>query len=74
VFTGLIDDVGRIEAVSRTAAGLELRISCRYDDLVEAKASRSTAPVSPSWRMETVGFTVGAITTTLGRTTIGSWE
>jgi riboflavin synthase len=74
VFTGLIDDVGRVEAVSRTAAGLELRIACRYDDLVEGE---SVAVNGACLTVLTRGggwFTVGAITTTLGRTTIGSWD
>jgi len=74
VFTGLIDDVGRIEAVSRTAAGLELRISCRYDDLVEGESIAVNGACLTVLAHGNGWFTVGAITTTLGRTTIGSWD
>ena len=74
MFTGLIDDVGRIEAVSRTAAGLELRISCRYDDLVEGESIAVNGACLTVLAHGNGWFTVGAITTTLGRTTIGSWD
>jgi riboflavin synthase len=74
VFTGLIDDVGRIEAVSRTAAGLELRISCRYDDLVEGESIAVNGACLTVLAHGNGWFTVGAITTTLSRTTIGSWD
>lgn len=74
MFTGLIDDVGRIEAVSRTAAGLELRISCRYDDLVEGESIAVNGACLTVVAHGNGWFTVGAITTTLGRTTIGSWD
>jgi len=66
VFTGLIDDVGRIEAVSRTAAGLELRISCRYDDLVEGESIAVNGACLTVLAHGNGWFTVGAITTTLG--------
>ena len=74
MFTGLIDDVGRIEAVSRTAAGLELRISCRYDDLVEGESIAVNGACLTVLAHGNGWFTVGAITTTLSRTTIGSWD
>ena len=74
MFTGLIDDVGRIEAVSRTAAGLELRVSCRYDDLVEGESIALNGACLTVLSHGSGWFTVGAITTTLGRTTIGSWD
>lgn len=73
MFTGLIDDVGRIEDVSRTAAGLELRISCRYDDLVEGESIAVNGACLTVLAPGNGWFTVGAVTTTLGRTTIGSW-
>jgi len=73
VFTGLIDDVGRIEAVSHTATALELRISCRYDDLLEGESIAVNGACLTVLSHGNGWFTVGAITTTLGRTTIGSW-
>ena len=73
MFTGLIDDVGRIEAVSQTANGLELRISCRYEDLVEGESIAVNGACLTVLAHGNGWFTVGAIATTLGRTTIGSW-
>jgi len=73
VFTGLIDDVGTIEAVSRTSAGLELRISCRYSDLADGESIAVNGACLTVLTRGNGWFTVGAVTTTLGRTTIGSW-
>jgi riboflavin synthase len=80
VFTGLVDDVGRIEAVTTTDAGREFRVRTRYRDLVEGESIacdgvcltvRDFAPVGDgrdgSW------FTVAAVVTTLGRTVLGEW-
>ncbi len=73
MFTGLIDDVGVVERVQRTAAGRELRIRSSYDALAEGEsvavngACLTVRELGPEW------FTVAAVVTTLGRTTIGDW-
>lgn len=73
MFTGLVDDVGEITHVADTGAGRELRISTRYDDLADGEsiavngACLTVLAHGPRW------FTVAAIVTTLGRTTIGAW-
>jgi riboflavin synthase len=78
VFTGLVDDVGRIEAVTTTEAGREFRIRSRYADLAEGESIacdgacltvREFGPADGggSW------FTVAAVVTTLGRTVLGEW-
>ena len=73
MFTGLIDDVGRIERIDTTPAGLELAVACRYGDLSPGEsialngACLTVRECGPQW------FTVAAVTTTLGRTTIGAW-
>jgi riboflavin synthase len=73
VFTGLVDDVGTIERVQATAAGRELRIRCRYDDLGDGEsiavngACLTVREHGPHW------FTVAAVTTTLERTTMAGW-
>lgn len=73
MFTGLVDDVGTITAVEEGAAGREFRVACRYDDLAlgESIACQGTCLTvrdrGPRW------FTVAAVVTTLGRTTIGEW-
>jgi riboflavin synthase len=81
VFTGLVDDVGRIEAVTTTDAGREFRVRTRYRDLAEGESIacdgacltvREFGPADDgadgSW------FTVAAVVTTLGRTVLGEWE
>jgi riboflavin synthase len=74
MFTGLIDDVGCIERVAATAAGRELRVRCRYDDLVAGEsialngACLTIRECGPGW------FATAAVETTLGRTTIGDWR
>lgn len=74
MFTGLIDDVGTLTAVSATAAGRELRVACRYDDLGIGEsvavngACLTVRECGPGW------FSAAAVVTTLGRTTIGNWR
>ena len=78
MFTGLVDDLGTIDRVARTQAGLELRIRCRYDDLVEGESIAVNGVCltvtglgkerTQSW------FTTAAMSTTVGVTTIGSWK
>ena len=74
MFTGLVDDVGTIERVTPTAAGREFRVRCRYDDLAEGEsiavngACLTVRGRGPHW------FTAAAVTTTLARTTMGSWQ
>ena len=73
MFTGLIDDVGVVERVERTPAGRELRIRSAYDSLADGEsvavngACLTVRESGPEW------FSVAAIVTTLGRTTIGDW-
>jgi riboflavin synthase len=74
VFTGLIDDVGQISTVTPTDAGREFRVECRYSDLVAGEsiavngACLTVREFGPRW------FTAAAVTTTLERTTMGSWS
>lgn len=74
MFTGLVDDVGVVERVETTDAGRELRVSSRYTGLA---AGESIAVNGACLTVREFGdgwFTVAAIVTTLGRTTIGGWE
>jgi riboflavin synthase len=74
MFTGLIDDVGTLTAVSMTAAGRELRVACRYEDL---DIGESVAVNGACLTVRECGvrwFTAAAVVTTLGRTTIGDWR
>jgi riboflavin synthase len=65
--------VGRIEAISNSPTGLELRISCRYSDLTEGESIAVNGACLTVLSHGNGWFTVGAVTTTLGRTTIESW-
>jgi riboflavin synthase len=73
MFTGLVDDVGVVERVERTAAGRELRVLSRYTGLTDGEsiavngACLTVRESGPGW------FSVAAVVTTLGRTTIGDW-
>jgi riboflavin synthase len=74
MFTGLIDDVGTLASIEMTEAGRELRITCRYEDLV---IGESIAVNGACLTVRTHGagwFTVAAVITTLGRTTVGNWR
>lgn len=82
MFTGLVDDIGLIEHVADTPAGRELRIRTRYTDLTDGESiavNGACLTVREHGRLEAGAdafagwFTVGAIGTTLGRTTIGHW-
>lgn len=79
MFTGLVDDLGIITHVADTPAGRELRIRCRYTDLVDGESIAVNGACltvrehglhddGSSW------FTVAAVITTLGRTTIEAWR
>ena len=73
MFTGLIDDVGTITTAVGSPAGLELRVECRYRDLVVGEsiavsgACLTVRECGPGW------FTTAAVVTTLERTRIGTW-
>jgi riboflavin synthase len=74
VFTGLVDDVGTIERVTPTAAGREFRVRCRYDDLVEGESIAVNGACLTVRGRGAHWFTAAAVTTTLGRTTMGNWQ
>ncbi len=78
MFTGLVDDLGLITHVADTPAGRELRIRCRDTDLVDGE-SIAVNGACLTVREHGVNddgsgwFTVAAVITTLGRTTINAW-
>ena len=63
MFTGLIEQVGVIESITTTSAGIELRIRADYDSLVEGES----IAIGGVW------FTVAAMVVTVGRSSIGEW-
>jgi riboflavin synthase len=74
MFTGLIDDVGRVEAIAESAVGRELRIVCRYDGLHDGESIAVNGACLTVLAHGDRWFSVGAIDTTLGRTTIAEWR
>jgi riboflavin synthase len=74
VFTGLVDDVGTIERVATTDAGREFRIACRYESLNDGESIAVSGVCltvrehGPRW------FTAAAMSSTIGRTTMGEWS
>src|SRR3954471_10008958 len=73
VFTGLVDDVGVVERIAQTAAGRELRITSRYRELVEGESIALNGVCLTVREFGDGWFTVSAVDTTLGRTTLGGW-
>lgn len=74
MFTGLIDDVGIIDAVAHGPAGRELRIRSRYEQVVDGESIAVNGVCLTVREQGTGWFTVAAVDTTLGRTTIDSWS
>jgi riboflavin synthase len=73
MFTGLVQDVGTIEQLRITPAGCELRVRCRYDDLVDGESIAVNGACLTVREHGSGWFTVAAVTTTLERTAIGEW-
>jgi riboflavin synthase len=73
MFTGIVDAVGRIDAVHANN-GVELRVKASYKGV---KLGESIAVNGACLTVERVvkgGFTVHAVATTLSRTLIGEWH
>ena len=74
MFTGIVSDVGTIERVTATAAGRDLRIRCRYDDLADGESIAVNGACLTVREHAEGWFSAAAVVTTLGRTTIGDWR
>jgi len=74
MFTGLIDDVGIVEAIDTTAAGLEFRVRCRYDDLAAGESIAVNGACLTVREHGAGWFTAAAVVTTLERTTFAAWN
>jgi riboflavin synthase len=73
MFTGLVDDVGRIERVTSNEAGREFLIRCRYADLAPGESIAVNGACLTVRELGEGWFTVAAVVTTLDRTAIGAW-
>lgn len=74
MFTGLVDDVGVVEAVVEGSAGRELRIRCRYHDLALGESIAVNGACLTVRERGAGWFTAAAVVTTLERTTLGDWR
>lgn len=74
MFTGLVDDIGVVERVEQTAAGRELRVSSRYVGLTTGESIAVSGACLTVLAHGEGWFSVAAVVTTLGRTTIGDWS
>lgn len=74
MFTGLIEGVGTIDAVSHGPAGRELRIRSQYDSLTAGESIAINGACLTVLEVGSGWFTVAAVETTLGRTTIAEWK
>jgi riboflavin synthase len=73
MFTGLVEAIGTIEAVTEAASGREFRIRCPWRDLTPGESIAVNGACLTVLSTDDSAFVVAAITTTLGRTTIGEW-
>jgi riboflavin synthase len=73
MFTGLVDDIGTIDRIVATDAGLELRVRCRYDDLADGESIAVNGACLTVREHQAGAFTCAAVQTTLAVTAIGGW-
>jgi riboflavin synthase len=73
MFTGLVDAVGTIERVTETEAGREFLVRARYDDLTDGESVAINGACLTVRDLADGRFTVAAVVTTLGRTTMADW-
>lgn len=74
MFTGLIEQVGEIETVRQSAAGLELRIRAPFEDLVNGESIAVNGACLTVREAARGWFGAAAVLTTLDRTAIGDWD
>jgi riboflavin synthase len=74
MFTGLIEETGIIESIRETTAGREIEIQSSFKDLRDGESIAVNGACLTVLRRSDGTFTVAAVTTTLGRTTIEEWK
>jgi len=73
MFTGLVAAIGSIDRVTETDLGRELRVRCPWIDLRLGESIALNGACLTVRTTDAGWFTVAAVSTTLDRTTIGSW-
>ncbi len=74
MFTGLVDAIGTIDRARETDRGRELRVVSPYRDLTTGESIACNGACLTVLDHGEGWFTVAAVTTTIGRTTIGHWS
>ena len=74
MFTGLVEAVGTITAVTETPAGVELRVECPWSDLTEGESISISGVCLTVLEYSERWFTIAAMVMTVGRTTVGEWK
>jgi riboflavin synthase len=74
MFTGIVDDVGTIEAVRDGSLGRELEIACDYGDLTIGESIACAGACLTVRSCAPRRFAVAAVVTTRERTTVGEWQ
>src|ERR1051325_1168038 len=74
MFTGLIEEIGIIQSITDSSAGREIEIKSSFRDLDAGESIAVNGACLTVNRQREGSFTVAAVTTTLGRTTIGDWK
>src|SRR5438093_10875931 len=73
MFTGIVDALGRIDAV-HVNNGVELRVKASYKGVKKGESIALNGACLTSEKVAKGSFTVHAVQTTLGRTLIGEWR
>jgi riboflavin synthase len=73
MFTGIVDSVGRLDAVTLNN-GVELRIKASYKGVKKGESIAVNGACLTVERVLKGGFMVHAVATTLDRTLIGEWQ
>ena len=73
MFTGLVTAIGRIEQVVDSPAGRALRVAAPYEGLEPGESIALNGACLTVREFGLGWFTVAAVVTTLGRTTVGDW-
>src|SRR6267143_529936 len=73
MFTGIVDALGRIDAV-HVNDGVELRVKASYKGVKKGESIAVNGACLTVAKVLKGGFTVHAVQTTLGRTLIGEWK
>src|SRR5947207_13906545 len=73
MFTGIVDAVGRLDAVTLNN-GVELRVKASYKGVKKGESIAVNGACLTVEKVVKGAFTVHAVQTTLGRTLIGEWK